>query len=102
MTAGERAIWAAAFTDSVRQSYEAVSRVPELCTSRIDAHVRAAVDAARTVRAARSALAKLAAMPVKEGWQAQRAEEIDMLRAMLGVTETSYREAPTMSERPSR
>jgi hypothetical protein len=24
-------------------------------------------------------------MPVKEGWQAQRAEEIEMLRDMLGV-----------------
>lgn len=94
LTAGERAIWATAFVTSVQESYEAVSRVPELGPSRIDPYVRAAVDAARTVRAARSVLAKLTTMPVKDAYQAQRTEEITMLQDMLGVTETSYRELP--------
>lgn len=93
MTQGERSIWAAAFVESLREFAKDAARNTELGL-RVSAHVpaRAAIDAARAVRTARSALPKLIEMPVsRPEWQEARDESIEMLREMLGAPEVKLR-----------
>jgi hypothetical protein len=87
MTAGERAIWAAAYVDEIREAREAAASNARagLQPLRLDPYVRAVIQAGRAVQAARRALPKLIEQPVDEKWREERDSEIAMLRDMLGI-----------------
>lgn len=91
MTAGERAIWAAAFVSAYNEHVERSTRLDSYGTLVPSARrlalapAMAASDAARMVRAAREALPKL--VETLKPDHPSTTETIEMLREMLGVTD---------------
>lgn len=97
MTAGERAIWAAAFVEAYTRRMHDATRLDTqsgavVPNDRLAARAPAfaALDAARMVRIARDTLPKLDGAEMKPSHEELRREAADMLREMLGA-ELPYR-----------
>lgn len=91
MTAGERAIWAAAYIDALHKHRRPMYLDPNTGEPTMEGPpsrnglLLAALDAAEVVRQARKTLALAATLKPKPGSETYVNEAMDMLRDMLGV-----------------